>query len=244
MKVAGDAGAGEALSTEEKGRTGALATSLALTLLSRVWQMLLKGIEEAGRAPNPLAAAEMVLIRICHTADLPTPDEIIRTLGGTIPVNRGGAGGVTPAVPDRRGPLNSANAPERLTPPPGPAEAGPRSFVEMVELAGLKRDARLKLHLEDHVSLLKFEPGRIEVSLLNGAPPGLVGELGEKLSKWTNSRWIVSVGKGRGERPIGEIRREAEAADLAAAKSHPAVSALLAVFPEAEVKGVRRVRKT
>ena len=58
-----------------------LADTLSMPLLARVWQMLLKGIEEAGRAPNPLAAAEMVLIRIAHTADLPTPDEIIKAIG-------------------------------------------------------------------------------------------------------------------------------------------------------------------
>ena len=244
MKVAGEAGAGEALSTDEKIRTGTLASSLALTLLSRVWQMLLKGIEEAARAPNPLAAAEMVLIRICHTADLPTPDEIIRTLGGAIPAARGtGSSGPTSDSPDRRGPLNQAPVPERFAAPPGPMDEGPRSFAEVVDLVGAKRDARLKLHLEDHVSLLKFEPGRIEVALLDGAPAGLVGEFGEKLSKWTNSRWVVSVGRGRGERPIGDVRREGEAADLAAAKAHPAVAAVLEAFPDAEVKGVRRTRK-
>ncbi len=53
-----------------------------MAILSRAWQMLLKGLEEAANAPNPAAAAEMVLIRLAYTADLPPPDEIIKTLGG------------------------------------------------------------------------------------------------------------------------------------------------------------------
>ena len=43
--------------------------------------MLLKGIEEVARAPDQLAASEMVLVRLAHTADLPAPDEVIRILG-------------------------------------------------------------------------------------------------------------------------------------------------------------------
>jgi len=234
MKVAGDAGAGEALSTDEKARSGTLAQSLSLNLLSRVWQMLLKGLEEAGRAPSPLAATEMVLIRICHTADLPTPDELIRTLGGAVPVPRGAGGGATEReAPEPRAPLNAM---------PAAADDGPKSFVDVVDLAGARRDAKLKLHLEDHVSLLKFEAGHIEVSLLPGAPAGLVGELGEKLSKWTGRRWVVSIGRGHGAPPLGDVRRAAQAAEIERVKADPALAAILAAFPEAEIKAVRPVK--
>ena len=44
--------------------------------------MLLKGGEETAQGGNPRAAAEMVLIRLAYTADLPAPDEVIRLLGG------------------------------------------------------------------------------------------------------------------------------------------------------------------
>jgi DNA polymerase III subunit gamma/tau len=244
LRVAGEAGAGEALSTDEKTRSGALAASLSLNLLTRVWQMLLKGIEEAGRAPSPLAASEMVLIRICHTADLPTPDEIIRTLGGAMPVPRGSRA----APPEREapappGPLNAAPASSQATAAAEETDEGPNSFAAVVDLVGARRDAKLKLHLEDHVSLLKFEPGRIEVSLLDGAPAGLVGELGEKLTKWTGKRWVVSVGRGKGEAPIGQMRRATEAAQIEQARDHPAVAAVLAAFPEAEIKAVRQTKK-
>ena len=51
-----------------------------MRVLSRTWQMLLKGIAEVKDAGRPLAAAEMVLVRIAYAADLPTPDEVIRSL--------------------------------------------------------------------------------------------------------------------------------------------------------------------
>ena len=70
------------LSEEEKTRGNAFASSLSPRILGRAWQMLLKGIAEVQSSANPLAAADMVLVRITHAADLPTPDEAIRTLSG------------------------------------------------------------------------------------------------------------------------------------------------------------------
>lgn len=92
IKVVGAGAAGEQLSAEEKRRAAQLAAQLSVPLLSRLWQMLLKGHEEAAKAGDSFAAAEMVLIRIAHTADLPSPDELIRVLGGDAPVRRDAPG--------------------------------------------------------------------------------------------------------------------------------------------------------
>ena len=69
-----------AMSEDEKRRAKEFSDKLSVRVLGRVWQMLLKGIEEVGRSPNPLASADMVLVRIAHAADLPTPDEILKKL--------------------------------------------------------------------------------------------------------------------------------------------------------------------
>jgi DNA polymerase III subunit gamma/tau len=289
VKTAGRDAAGDALSAEEKRRASALAETLSLPILSRAWQMLLKGIEEAGKAPNPLSAADMVLIRIAYTSDLPTPDDLIRTLGGGVVARQGGqtAPGGSRDAPPARGPLNAtpagprADAPaksaavsfaddaddsggvppwedlppeadgsyvdEDTAPPPPRFNLTPRSFHELVELVGQKRDAKLRIHLEEHVSLLRFEPGngaeicQVELKLLDGAPQNLAGDLGDKLTKWTGRRWVIVVGRGQGERPIGEVRREAEAKLLAEVKAHPAVAAVLRIFPEVEIKTVKQL---
>jgi DNA polymerase-3 subunit gamma/tau len=89
--VADDISLGEA----ERTRGRALAVVLSMRVLSRTWQMLLKGIAEVQAAGRPLAAAEMVLVRIAYAADLPTPDEAIRLLdgGGTASQPQGNGGG-------------------------------------------------------------------------------------------------------------------------------------------------------
>ena len=71
-----------ALIEVERTRGRAFAEKLSMRVLSRTWQMLLKGIAEVGAAGRPLAAAEMVLVRIAYAADLPTPEEVIRSLPG------------------------------------------------------------------------------------------------------------------------------------------------------------------
>jgi DNA polymerase-3 subunit gamma/tau len=227
----------------------------------------------------------MVLIRIAHTADLPSPDELMRMLvSGGGPVERRGAAS-EPGPRERHAPLNEAAPPAPRAhdrpaaaagasygdepPPPspddygvdpdtpddgdlfeaddlGPPRAGvpmlahPRSFADVVALAGRMRDARLKVHLEDQVSVVKFDPaGAIDIYLMPGAPPEIANDLREKLNKWTGRRWVVMLSRAKGEPPIGEVRRQREAAELEDLKRHPAVAAVLAEFPDAKIAGVR-----
>ena len=62
-------------------RGTAFSQSLSLRVLSRTWQMLLKGIPEVQAANRPVSAGEMVLIRIAHAANLPTLDEALKIAG-------------------------------------------------------------------------------------------------------------------------------------------------------------------
>lgn len=274
IKAVGPDAAGEGLAQDEKRRAGALGDRLSMALLARLWQMLLKGLEEAGKAPNPLAAAEMVLIRIAHTADLPPPDEVIRMLGGA-PATRREPADRKPAEPAEPAPTaqaayaSAARAPS-LDESESPAdfdfaaepddedlaeEAGEReasapglslrpltTFADVAALAGDRRDVKLRIALEEQVSLVRFDgaAGAIDLFLLPGAAPDLANDLREKLNKWTGRRWIVALSKTPGERTLGEVRREREEQEIAALKRHPAIATVLAAFPDAEVSAVPR----
>ena len=251
-KIAGADASGETVSAEEAARTIELASKLSIPLLSRIWQMLLKGIDEVGGAPSPVTAAEMVIIRIAHTADLPTPDELIKALGdGGASQSRAdssvnsGNGNATNAGPTAHAADRSMGnlAPSTDVVPasdPTPTTAQlPQSLEEVATFVGEKRDAMLRVHIEEHMSLIAFEPGRIEFYPLDGAPKGLAGELGEKLTKWTGKRWVVVVGRERGEQTIGDVKRARREAEIAAIKQEPAVAAVLKAFPDAEIKDIR-----
>jgi DNA polymerase-3 subunit gamma/tau len=256
-KTLGAAAAGEGLPAEERRRAAALAERLSVAILARAWQMLLKGLEELAAAPNQAAAAEMVLIRLAFTADLPAPADIIDALGGS--PQRAGQRPPADKAAEKRPALGTpVDALESAGDEDIPAEddVGPatitaaalpilRSFADVVAAAGQRREAKLKVHLEEHVSLVRFDPsGNIELHLLTGAPKELANELREKLNAWTGKRWMVAVSKTAGERPIGEVARERATAELRDLEKHPAVAAVLRQFPDAEITSVRPLSGT
>src|SRR6478672_5368006 len=92
------------LAETERTRGRAFATALSMRVLSRTWQMLFKGLAEVQEAGKPLAAAEMVLVRIAYAADLPTPDEVIREIrenGASSPAPTNGGGAPRPSLAQR-----------------------------------------------------------------------------------------------------------------------------------------------
>ena len=174
----------------ERARGRACAEKLSMRVLSRTWQMLLKGMAEVDAAGRPLAAAEMVLVRIAYAADLPTPEEVIRSLdenGQAAP--RAGAcgrcaacrGGLAPRfeaprfeasrVETSRGATaRCARAVQRSRArlPRGSSQAAPAlvvgRFEDLIALAAQKRDLGVKLALERDVRLVRCEDGRLEIA--------------------------------------------------------------------------------
>ena len=80
LKLVPDAAKDPALTEEERRRGGAFAAALSLPVLTRTWQLLVKGLADVKDAPRPLQAADMVLVRLACAADLPTPDEALKRL--------------------------------------------------------------------------------------------------------------------------------------------------------------------
>jgi DNA polymerase III subunit gamma/tau len=252
-KVAGPGALGELLSETERTRAAGMAERLSLPALARAWQMLLKGLDEAGRAPQPVAAVEMLVIRMAYTADLPTPEEMLRgagprpavRTGAALPANGGNGQGPAPRAqlptPQPAGTLGQTHGSD-----PGAATSTEpdmplASFAELVEFVGAKRDARLKVMLENNVSLVRYEPGQIDFYLLSGAPRELANELREKLNQWTGRKWMVALSREPGAKSIGEVRQEREDAEMASAMRDPLVLDMLKHFPDAEVLGVRAI---
>ncbi len=98
------------LAEAERTRGVALAERLSIPELGRAWQMLLKGMGEVEQAPDRRGAAEMVLIRLCHVAELPTPGELVRRLAGEARPAATQGGGAAPALAGARAEASGAGA--------------------------------------------------------------------------------------------------------------------------------------
>jgi DNA polymerase III subunit gamma/tau len=249
-----------AFSETERLRARDFAAKLSIRVLSRMWQMLLKGIAEVQTATRPAAAAEMVLVRIAYVADMPTPDEAIRMIdqnGGSSPV-------VAAREPPRNGPAPTMSAaaaaparasaaprasadpsmrPQMLAPSEGQGEPARRisSFRELVALAGEKRDLLTKSALEADVRLVRFEDGRLEVALEPNAQRSLVNELSRKLDLWTGRRWAVIVTNEKGQPTLRQQSLVEKNERERAAEADPRVQEVLARFPGTRIIEVRKL---
>src|SRR5262249_31172147 len=117
----------------------------------------------------------------------------------------------------------------------------PQSFLEVLDLFDRHREAVLRAHLFANVHLVRFEAGRIELRPTEAAPQNLPNRLGQLLTEWTGTRWIVSVSREGGEATLRE-QFDARAQNLAGeAASHPLVRAVLETFPGARIEAVREL---
>jgi DNA polymerase-3 subunit gamma/tau len=219
----------------ERVRGAALADRLSIPVLGRAWQMLLKGTAEVEPAPDRKAAAEMVLIRLCHVADQPPPGDLVRRLtelasSGSAPTASGPSGGGTRAV---------ANGAPMLE-----AQAGPRlsSFRDVVALAAASREALLHSHLLHSVHLVRFAPPVIELRPQPDAPRDLAARLGALLLDATGTRWTIALSAAGGETTIAEQGNAADTARRSIAAAHPLVRSILDAFPGAKIEAVRDSR--
>jgi DNA polymerase-3 subunit gamma/tau len=224
----------------ERTRGVALAQRIPVPVLARAWQMLLKGLTEVAEAPDRRAAAEMVLIRLAHVSELPTPGDLLRRLteGGAASANGNG-----PAPGGQGGGLRAIAGGGGVSMPAMQAEAAPAlpqpgSWREVVALAS-GRVPLLHAHLVHSVHLVRFAPGRIELRPRPDAPRDLAGQLVNLLQERTGTRWTVSLSNAEGEPTLAQQGRAAEAERLEIARSHPLVQAVLAAFPGASIENVR-----
>jgi DNA polymerase-3 subunit gamma/tau len=244
----------------ERVRARDFASKISMRVLSRMWQMLLKGITEVQAATRPAAAAEMVLVRIAYVADMPTPDEAIKMLeqngGGSPIVSGGSAARSAPAAPMAsaapvRMPTSSPSSfgggarPQMAAPAPDPQAAAPvlrvTSFTQLVALAGQKRDLMTKSALESDMRLVRFEEGRLEVALEPNASKTMITELGRKFELWTGRRWTVTVSNEQGQPTLRSVNQAAKQEHARTAEADPRVQEVLSRFPGAKVVEVRRL---
>ncbi len=235
VKITPEAVEDPTIGPDERGRGRDMAERLPMRSLTRMWQMLLKALEEVSAAPNAMMAAEMAVIRLTHVAELPPPGDLVRRLKDGPPGETGSA-----PAPSSSAPTGGGGGPATaLAAQPGEALSRYRTFAQVVELVRANRDAKLLIDVETGLRLVRYAPGRIEFEPAESAPPDLAARLSGALQRWTGVRWAVSV-VSEGGRPTIAEDRDAEAADLRRrAMDHPMMKAVVAAFPEARIVDIR-----
>ena len=259
VKITPEAAEDPTIGPDERGRGQQMAADLPMRVLTRMWQMLLKALDEVASAPNAMMAAEMAVIRLTHVAELPSPEELVRKLRDAPPPQGGGSqgggsqgggapgggvpgGGAQPVDAPRgqaRGAMQSSGATTALATQTETALAHYPTFEHVVELIRTNRDVKLLVEVETCLRLFAYQPGRIEFTPTQNAPADLAQRLGTALQRWTGNRWAVSL-VNEGDAPtIAETRDAAQRALEDEARAHPLVRAVFDAFPEARIETIR-----
>jgi DNA polymerase III subunit gamma/tau len=249
IKVVGPSALNDPAFTEvEKTRGAEFAAGLSLSHLTKAWQMLLKGITETALAHQPMMAAEMVLIRLCHASTMPSGEELVKLITAVRAESSPSPAPAkdtvqpfrqNPSVAEQRSNLAikpDATPPWETTPPPTTQSFA--NFADIVALAVEKRDIKLKTDMERYVRPIRVAPGQITMALEPDASPGLPGEITRKLEAWTSRRWIVSVQKDGGDEPLAKQRKDAKDVARRDVLARADVQEILQKFPGSEVTKV------
>jgi DNA polymerase-3 subunit gamma/tau len=207
-----------ALSAEEREAYEDWAARLSYAMVHRLWQLLLKGLDDVNRAPLPLEAAEMALLRVIHAADLPDPGQLARKIADGASIGTG-----APAAPSAVAPEASAKA------------QAPESFISLIERLEAAGKYRVGQRLRDDVSLIRYGAGELVIHL---AQPGdFLRDVKEALRDVGLGSLQVELSPQSGEPTLLQQQAEEEERERQAVLDSPMVKAAFEAFPEAELAG-------
>ncbi len=218
------------LSSQQIEECDHFAQELTFPLYTRLWQSLIKGIEEASLAPLPEQAVEIILLRLCYLSHLPTPQEIIQNIKKSPQSEE---------IEHRVQNEEKSNKELSLTPstPQSFQEPLPRDFKELVALFHNHKEPLLEGMLKNDVHVTHFEPGKITLYLSSHAPKDLIHQLKIHLKKWTKIDWeFIVQEKGDKNYPSLQTQYESERSKIREALlNEPLVKEAQKNFPDSEV---------
>jgi len=262
IKIMPESADDTAFTEMERTRGKIFAEKLTMPVLTRAWQMALKGLGEVGTSPDAIMATEMVFIRIAYAADLPDPGELVKSLKSQSNENkdasakREATSAPVPAPAPKVTTSQNKSAPVEMrqnqqlaikaqdndaqtTLATGSREQAFSSFADIVALVSKMRDIKLKTALEQSVRPIRVSQGKIEIALEPGASHGLAGELSRKMEAWTGERWLVLIASEGGDEPLQKQQAEARQTLYKQAREHTLVQKVFEKFPGAEIVDVK-----
>ena len=210
-------------SAEEREAAAEWAGKLGWAAIHRLWQLLLKGLQDVSVAPDPNEAAAMALLRLVHAADLPDPATLLARLGsgqGSI-----AAPGAAPAAP-----------------PPGPPAGPPSSFAGLIKLLNDDGKRILAQELHDQVGLVRYDPPSLVLKPLRPLGATWARDLAAAMKSVTSTTWAVSFTDAGGEPSLQQQDKIAEEQVRAAVMGEPNVRALLDAFPDASLESIQSAK--
>jgi DNA polymerase-3 subunit gamma/tau len=203
-------------SAEERESAEQMAQQLSWGTIHRLWQMLLKGLQDVEVAPDPREAAEMALLRLIHAADMPDPAALLQKLSSE------GAVASPAAAPAAKGNAVTAQIPADF-----------RALINRLEQAGRHQ---LAVQLHDQVGLVRYAPPELVLKPMRPLGGDWPRDLAVALKSATGATWQVSLSDDAGEPSLLDQEKMAEERVRADVLADPNVRAVMDAFPESELE--------
>lgn len=231
------------LTENERDFCAKMAPTISIAVLSKIWQMLIKGIGELQVAPVQIDALEMILIRIAYSAALPTPYELLNdvkknsSLGNSRPFEQA-------AGAPQKAPVSTETA---SISQPHPAEAVSASasgmFKNAEELAAYLETNRKMLvsyALKNDVTIHEFSEGFIKMTVSDKVHPDFIMNLRKILAEATGKDWKIDIQRGHLGETIADKERAQSEEDKRSIMEYPLVKAIMAEFKGAKIETLTR----
>jgi DNA polymerase-3 subunit gamma/tau len=218
-----------------------------MAVLTRNWQMLLKGLGEIEQAPDARQAAEMLFIRLAYASELPDPAEAIRNLTDA-PAQGGAPQGGRPQGGGNGGGGGTATA-QALQPSieteavPASAPRACNSIEDVIAILSENREGVLASQVRNWVRPVSVAMGRIECRFSQDAPADIANRLSAALRKYTDQSWLITVATDEATAlpSVTEARDAEQKKRFEEAAAHPTIAAILSAFPGAEIESVKDI---
>ncbi|MEI3581348.1 MAG: DNA polymerase III subunit gamma/tau [Alphaproteobacteria bacterium] len=216
---------------------------LSIATLSKIWQMLIKGMNEMQTAPVPIDALEMILIRIAYSANLPSPAELLESVkkkseSGTLRPANFSAGNPSAAAQTAAAPVS---APAAVSTPAQTVVNAPFSDINgLIKHLENQKQPRLAYALRHDVEVVEFSPGQIKFKAADRVGNDTLAALNKILEETTGGKWALDIVPGEVGRTVADIENEQKEKDKKNVAETPLVKAILEEFRGARIENLTR----
>jgi len=216
---------------------------LSIATLSKIWQMLIKGMNEMQTAPVPIDALEMILIRIAYSANLPSPAELLESVkkkseSGTLRPANSSAGNPSAAAQTAAAPVS---APAAVSTPAQTVVNAPFSDINgLIKHLENQKQPRLAYALRHDIEVVEFSPGQIKFKAADRVGNDTLAALNKILEETTGGKWALDIVPGEVGRTVADIENEQKEKDKKNVAETPLVKAILEEFRGARIENLTR----
>lgn len=232
------------LSEAEKELCQRLGAKVSIAVLSKMWQMMIKGLGELQVAPVQIDALEMILIRIAYSASLPTPYELLNDVkkNSNLSLSRPAAAATSaPAPVFREAPAAEPDSELSDTPK---FQAFDR-LTDLVNYLEQKKMPLAEYALKNDVSVSEFSNGFIKMTVSEKIHPDFILNLHKILTEATGLTWKIELSRGALGFTLADLERAAEEEEKRNIMEYPLVKAIMAEFKGAKIEtATRRITET